>query len=216
MRNISRRDFMRTGAALSVAGFATLLGGCGNTEGASGNAGASAGSAAKAESAASGSGTGSKTLVAFYSAQGHTRAAAQAIADELGADIFEIVPREPYTDDDLDWTQDGSRVNKEHDDESLRDIPLVASAPSNFADYDTVLLGYPIWWAVSAWPTDRFAKDNDFTGKKVITFCTSTSSGLGQSGKLLAEAAGTGDWQDGKRFSSSADEGEIRDWARSL
>lgn len=157
-----------------------------------------------------------KVLVAYYSAQGHTKAVAETLADELGADLFEIVPQEPYSEADLTWTDNNSRVTREHENESLRDTPLVQSAPANFADYDTVLVGYPIWWAVAAWPTDHFATDNDFTGKRVITFCTSSSSGLADSSQLLAQAAGTGAWEDGKRFSSSAPDSEVRAWARQI
>ncbi len=157
-----------------------------------------------------------KVLVAYYSAQGHTKAVAETLADELGADLFEIVPQQPYSAADLNWNDDNSRVSREHDDESLRDVPLAKATPDNFADYDTVLLGYPIWWGIAAWPTDRFATGNDFSGKRVITFCTSSSSGLGNSGQLLANAAGTGNWEDGKRFSSSASDDEVRTWARQI
>ncbi len=166
--------------------------------------------------AASNATSSGKVLVAYYSAQGHTKRVAEAAADELGADLFEIVPAEVYTDDDLNWTNDQSRVTREYEDEGLRDTPLAQTTPDNWADYDTVLLGYPIWWAIAAWPCNHFATDNDFTGKKVIPFCTSASSGLGQSGKLLAEAAGTGDWQDGQRFSSGASDSEVRTWAAGI
>ena len=101
-------------------------------------------------------------------------------------------------------------------DESLRDVPLAQTTPDAWADYDTVLFGYPIWWAIAAWPCDHFATDNDFTGKRVVPFCTSSSSGLGQSGKLLAQAAGTGSWERGQRFSSGASDDEVRSWARGL
>ncbi len=170
-------------------------------------------SASTQETPESGSG---KILVAYYSAQGHTRAVAETAADELGADLFEIVPTQVYSESDLDWTNSSSRVSVEHDNESQRDVPLVKTAPDNWADYDTVLVGYPIWWGIAAWPCDHFAADNNFAGKKVIPFCTSSSSGLGQSGQLLASAAGTGDWQTGQRFSSSASDTEVRTWAKSL
>ena len=91
-----------------------------------------------------------KILVAYYSASGNTKRVAKAIADALDADLFEIVPTVPYTADDLDWTASGSRVNREHDDETLRDIALAETAPANFADYDTVFVGYPIWWGIAA------------------------------------------------------------------
>ena len=195
-----------------------MLSACSSGNGGGAQAGANSASEQQAQDTGSASNVTSagKILVACYSAQGHTKRIAEAAADELGADLFEIVPAEVYTDDDLNWTNDQSRVTREYEDESLRDTPLAQTTPDNWADYDTVLFGYPIWWAIAAWPCDRFATDNDFTGKKVIPFCTSSSSGLGQSGKLLAEAAGTGDWQDGQRFSSGASDSEVRSWAAGI
>ena len=88
----------------------------------------------------------SKVLVVYYSAQNHTEAVAQKIADNLGADTFEIIPKEVYTSDDLDWTDSNSRVSKEHDDTSLRNVELENTEVENWDEYDTVLIGYPIWW----------------------------------------------------------------------
>ena len=79
-----------------------------------------------------------------------------------------------------------------------------------------MILGYPLWWQIAAWPVNQFVENNDFTGKTVIPFCTSASSDIGDSGKLLEKMAGTGDWQDGMRFSSNASEGEIRDWVKEI
>ena len=160
--------------------------------------------------------TGSQTLVVYFSASGSTKAVAETIADELDADIFELVPTQPYSSDDLNWTVSGSRVNREHDDESLRDITLTETTPANWEDYDTVLIGYPIWWGIAAWPVNNFVKDNDFAGKTVIPFCTSSSSGLGQSGTLLEQTANGGTWQSGQRFSSGASSSSVRDWAAGL
>ena len=159
---------------------------------------------------------GGRTLVVYYSASGNTATVAGYIADALGADTFELVPETPYSSDDLNWTVNGSRVNREHDNESLRDIALVADSVDNWDEYDTVFIGYPIWWAIAAWPVNNFVKNNDFTGKTVIPFCTSSSSGLGQSGELLAEMAGTGDWLDGQRFRSGASQSDVTDWVNSL
>lgn len=157
-----------------------------------------------------------KTLVVYYSATNHTEAVAGYIADATGGDLFELEPKEPYTGDDLDWTDADSRVSREHDDESLREVELNSTTVENWDDYDTVFIGYPIWWGIAAWPTDSFVKANDFTGKTVIPFCTSSTSGLGESGELLAEEAGTGEWLDGERFSSDASEDEVREWVESL
>ena len=158
----------------------------------------------------------SKVLVVYYSATGNTKAVANYIADATGGDLFELEPVEPYTDEDLNYNDPDSRVSREHDDESLRDVDLVSTTVDNFGEYTELVLCYPIWWSVSAWPVNQFVKSNDFTGKTVIPFCTSASSGLGDSGKLLEEMAGTGDWQEGKRFSSSASEEEVQDWVKSL
>ena len=157
-----------------------------------------------------------KTLVVYYSASGRTKTVAETIAETAGADLFEIVPDEPYTSEDLDWTNDDSRVSREHDNESLRDVELVKVTPDNWDSYDTSLIGYPIWWGIAAWPVDNFVKGNDFSGKTVIPFCTSSSSGLGQSGTLLEQMAGTGTWQEGQRFSSGASASEVQDWVNSL
>ncbi len=155
-----------------------------------------------------------KTLVVYFSATGNTENAAKIIAQTLNADIFEIVPQEPYTDADLNWNNSNSRVSVEHNDEGKRNVPLVKTTPDNFEQYDTVYIGYPIWWGIAAWPADSFVKSNDFTGKTVIPFCTSASSGLGNSDKLLKDSAGSGNWEAGKRFSSAVTESEIANWVK--
>lgn len=160
--------------------------------------------------------TGGKTLVVYYSATGSTENVATVIADAADADLFELKPVEPYSSDDLDWTNDDSRVTREHENESERVVELVAATVDNWDDYDTVFIGYPIWWGIAAWPVNEFIETNDFTGKTVIPFCTSASSGLGESGQLLEKKAGTGDWQDGQRFSSGASEDDVRSWVDGL
>ena len=160
--------------------------------------------------------TGSNVLVVYFSATGNTEQAAQYIAQATGGDLFQLEPADPYTGEDLDWTADGSRVNQEHEDESLRDVELVADTVDNWDQYDTVFIGYPIWWGIAAWPVDGFVEANDFTGKTVIPFCTSSSSGIGQSGELLAELAGTGDWQEGQRFSSGVSQEDVDGWVSQL
>lgn len=157
-----------------------------------------------------------KTLVVYYSASGNTERVAKDIAEAAGADLFEIVPTEVYTSDDLDWTNPDSRVSREHDDESLRDVPLITTEVPDWDSYDTVFIGYPIWWGIAAWPVDTFVKNNDFTGKTVIPFATSSSSGMGQSGSLLADMAGTGDWQEGQRFSSGVSRDDVQSWVDGL
>lgn len=173
-------------------------------------------SSSEVSSQAQDTGSGSSVLVVYYSATGNTAQAAQYIADTTGGDLFEIQPVEPYTDDDLNWTDDNSRVSQEHADESLRDVELVVDTVDNWEQYDTVFIGYPIWWGIAAWPVDGFVEANDFSGKTVIPFCTSTSSGLGQSGQLLADMAGTGDWQEGMRFRSGASAEDVQAWIEEL
>ena len=155
-------------------------------------------------------------LVVYYSATGNTETVANYIAEATGGDIFEITPAEPYTSDDLNWTDENSRVSREYADESLRDVELTTTQVENWDSYDTVFIGYPIRWGVAAWPVDGFVEANDFTGKTVIPFCTSSSSGLGESGELLAELAASGDWQEGQRFRSSASQEDVNEWVDSL
>ena len=160
--------------------------------------------------------TNKEVLVVYYSAQNHTENGAKKIANNLSADIFEIEPANPYTSDDLNWSNSNSRVSREHDDESLRNVELKNTKVENWDSYDTILIGYPIWWGVAAWPVNNFVKDNDFTGKTVIPFCTSVSSGIGSSGKLLEEMTKTGDWKNGQRFSSSAKDTDIKTFTDSI
>ena len=157
-----------------------------------------------------------KALVVYYSASGNTERVAKDIAEAAGADLFEIVPTEVYTSEDLNWTNPDSRVSREHDDESLRDVPLTTTEVPDWDSYDTVFIGYPIWWGIAAWPVDTFVKNNDFTGKTVIPFATSSSSGMGRSGSLLADMAGTGEWQEGQRFSSGVSSDDVQSWVNGL
>ena len=159
---------------------------------------------------------GGNTLVVYFSATGHTEAVAGYIADATGADVFVIEPAEPYTSDDLRWTDESSRVVQEYEDESLRDVELVSADVPDWDSYDTVFIGYPIWWGIAAWPVSSFVSANDFSGKTVIPFCTSSSSGLGQSGELLEQAAGSGTWLEGMRFRSSVSESDVAEWIESL
>ena len=155
-------------------------------------------------------------LVVYYSATGYTKAAAGVIAEAASADIFELTPTEPYTDADLNWRDENSRSSLEHANPAMRNVELIASTPDNWEDYDTVFIGYPIWWGIAAWPVDTFIKANDFTGKTVIPFCTSSSSGLGESGELLSVMAGTGNWQPGIRFRSGVSDEDVRAWVSEL
>ena len=159
---------------------------------------------------------GSRVLVAYFSATGNTEAVAGYIAQATGGDLFEITPADPYTVDDLNWTDENSRVVYEYENPDERDTELAADTPDGWEDYDVVFLGYPIWWYDAAWPVDGFVEANDFTGKTVIPFCTSSSSGLGESGSRLAELADAGDWLEGQRFPSSASQADVEAWVDGL
>lgn len=157
-----------------------------------------------------------KILVVYYSATGSTERVANVIAEATDADMFELEPVEPYTSEDLNWNDENSRVVYEHDNVSARTVALTATTVDGWDEYDTVFIGYPIWWGIAAWPVDGFVEANDFTGKTVIPFCTSASSGLGESGELLAQLAGTGDWLAGERFSSGASAETVQAWVADL
>ena len=210
MKNkISRRQFLQVAGASAAA---LLLASCSGNSASS----VSSSSAAASSEAASTVTTTGKTLVVYFSATGTTQGVAQTIADTVGADLFEVVPSDPYTSDDLNWTNNDSRVSREHNDEGLRAVALESTGVDGWDNYDTVFIGYPIWWGIAAWPMSSFVAVNDFTGKTVIPFCTSTSSGIGQSGDLLAELADAGTWLDGQRFSGSASRETVQQWVDSL
>lgn len=217
---MSRRSFVIGMAAMGLAGMsAAFLSACGaSPSGAASGAGAAEGAsgATQADAGTLGEGAKGRILVAYFSGTGHTRRVAEEVASDLGADVFEIVPANPYTDEDLDFNNSDSRVVREYQDESQRDTELAANAPDDFDDYDTVLVGYPIWWGDSAWAMRHFASENDFSGKRVYPFCTSYSSGVGSSDTGLASLAGTGDWQPGRRFDQDVDLSEVQDWAAGL
>ena len=158
----------------------------------------------------------SRVLVAYFSATGNTESVANTIADLTGGDLFEITPADPYTSDDLNWTDENSRVVYEYENPEARDVELAEDTVDNWDEYDVVFIGYPIWWGIAAWPVNSFVEANDFTGKTVIPFCTSSSSGLGQRGDLLEELAGTGNWLEGQRFRGNTSEAEIQTWLDSL
>ena len=208
---MKRRDFLKLSAAAALTGMAAA---CGASP-AAGASSAPASSAASSAAASSGAGTG-RTLVACYSATGHTAAVAGYIADATGADLFLLQPVDPYTDEELDYNDSGSRVSQEHADPSLQTVELEAVTPEGWADYDTVFVGYPIWWGRAGWPVTGFVTGNDFSGKRVTPFYTSASSGLGSSAENLAQLAGSGDWQEGMRFSASASESDVAEWLAGL
>lgn len=161
-----------------------------------------------------------KTLVIYYSAQGHTKRAAEIIAKTLNAELFEIPLNKPYTKEDLDWTNPESRCNREWNLEIERDeAPKTAEVP-DWADYDTVIIGYPIWYGYAAFPVATFMAGRDFKGKTVYPFCTSHSSEVGDSDlklkHIIMPPLDKVGWHDAVRFFQDAPESKFVDWAKSL
>ena len=158
-----------------------------------------------------------KILVVYYSATGTTERLANIIAKEMKADIFVLKPKQPYTSADLNWSNKNSRVVKEHElGVNNVSVELETTKVPKFDTYDTVFIGYPIWWGEAAWVVDEFVKNNNFTGKSVVTFCTSISTGTGESRKRLEKLAKTGNWVTGERFPSSFSEVSVKAWLKGL
>jgi len=155
-----------------------------------------------------------KALVVYFSATSNTEAAAEKIAKITGADLYEILAKEPYSDDDLNWHDSDSRSTKEQNDSSVR--PEIGSEPLSLEGYTTIYVGYLIWWGEEPRILDTFVESYDFSGITMIPFCTSSSSGIGRSGKNLAEHAGSGNWLDGARFASNVSEETLASWIEGL
>ena len=155
-----------------------------------------------------------KVLVAYFSCTGTTGGVARKLANVTGGDLYEIVPTEPYTAEDLDYGDRSNRATYEQDHPDSR--PKIGSKRVDLAGYTTLYLGYPIWWGMAPRILCTFVESYDFTGITVIPFCTSGSSGIGASGSDLAKLAGTGNWLNGARHSGSISESELRDWVNSM
>ncbi len=166
------------------------------------------------ETAETGDTSEGKTLVAYFSCTGNTKGVAEKIASELGADIYEIVPEEPYTDADLDYNDSSTRATREQGDDSCR--PAISGSVENMEGYETVFIGYPIWWGQAPKIMYTFMESYDFAGKTVVPFCTSGSSGIGPSVENLAKSAPDANWLDGRRFSGGASDNDIESWLNGL
>lgn len=156
----------------------------------------------------------SHILVVYFSATGTTRGVAEKLAEGLSADLYEIVPEEPYTDADLNWNDSSSRTSIETEDLACR--PAIAGELPDLTPWDTILIGYPIWWGDVPRIVSNFVENVDLTDKNLAVFFTSGGSGLGSSMKHLEEQAGAGTWLEGKRFSSRTTVEELTEWATSL
>ena len=157
---------------------------------------------------------GGKTLVAYFSCTGTTRGVAKKLAKVTGADLYEIAPAEPYTDEDLDYGDDSTRATWEQNHPETR--PKLGGKALKLKGYTTLYLGYPIWWGMAPRIMCTFVERYNFAGITVIPFCTSGSSGIGDSGDELARLAGTGTWLKGARHSGSISEKELRAWVEGL
>lgn len=155
-----------------------------------------------------------KTLVAYFSASGVTAKAAKKLADAADADLFEIVPVQPYTRADLNWMDKKSRSSLEMNDRGCR--PAIASRLSDVRQYDRVFVGFPVWWYREPSIIDTFLEQYDFAGKTLIPFCTSGGSGLGETAENFRRLAPGATVLEGKRLSHRDSEASLRAWADSL
>ena len=156
----------------------------------------------------------SNVLVAYFSATNHTKNIAEHLADGLNADLYEITPEDPYTDADLNYNDNNSRTTIEMNDESSR--PAIGGTVDNMDQYDVVFVGYPIWWGKAPKIMRTFVESYDFSGKTVIPFCTSASSGIGASASDLETLTSGAAWLEGHRFSGSDSEENVMQWAKGL
>lgn len=159
-------------------------------------------------------GQGKDTLVVYFSATGTTKGVAEKIAAATDADMYEIVPAEPYSSADLDWNDDDSRTTTEMNDKNAR--PEIGSGDVSLEGYSRVYIGYPIWWGDAPRIMSTFVEKYDFEGKTVIPFCTSGGSGIGKSGYNLKEQAGSGNWLAGDKLDSDISEEELKTWINGL
>ena len=151
-----------------------------------------------------------RMLVVYFSATGNTESLAQTIAEVTGADIYEIVPEEPYTSEDLNYSNDGCRANQEMNDPDAR--PAIAGGIENMDEYDTILLGYPIWWGTMPRIINTFLDTYDLSGKTIMPFCTSGSSGITASVSSIRSICADSDVTDGMRGTSSTSEAQVEEW----
>lgn len=154
-----------------------------------------------------------KKLVAYFSASGVTRTAAERLAKAAGADLFEIKPAVSYTRADLDWTNKKSRSSVEMSNQNSR--PEIAETLSNMTDYDTVFIGFPIWWYVAPTIINTFVENYDFSGKTIVPFATSGGSGMGKTVEVLKTLCPTANWEKGKMLNRVSEQ-ELKTWLNSF
>ena len=155
-----------------------------------------------------------RVLVAYFSATNVTEGVAESIADAMHASLYEIVPEEPYTEEDLNYDQENSRSTIEMKDSTAR--PAISGSVENMEQYHIIFLGYPIWWGEAPRILDTFVESYDFSGKIIVPFCTSASSALGSSASQLESLTEGAQWLAGQRFSGSSSREEIEQWLNGL
>ncbi len=156
----------------------------------------------------------SKILTAYFSASGVTAGLAKKLSDAVGSDLYEIKPQVRYTDADLDWRDPKSRSSIEMKDKSFR--PPVEGRVADIDRYDTIFIGFPIWWYVAPTIINTFLEQYDLSGKTIIPFATSGSSGMGSTNAELAPSCKGANLKDGRRFDANADTAELKAWAEKL
>lgn len=157
---------------------------------------------------------GTKILVAYFSATNTTEGVAEHIANGLSADLYEIVPEKPYTDADLNYSDNNSRSTLEMNDPSAR--PAISGSVENMEQYDIVFIGYPIWWGDAPRIVSTFMESYDFSGKTIVPFCTSGGSGIGSSVSNLEQLTSGAVWLDGRRLSGSDSQDTVMEWVNGL
>ena len=155
-----------------------------------------------------------KVLVAYFSATGTTKGVAEHIANGLNADIYEIVPEDPYTDADLNYNDNNSRTTIEMNDPNAR--PAISGSVENMGQYDIIFVGYPIWWGEAPRIVSTFMESYDFSGKTIVPFCTSGGSGIGSSASNLERLTSGATWLDGRRLNGSDSQDTVMEWVNSL
>lgn len=155
-----------------------------------------------------------KTLVAYFSASGTTKKLAKKLAEAIDADLFEIQPKIPYSPQDLNWNDKNSRSTIEMKDRSSR--PAIENNVEDMEQYDTIFVGFPIWWYIAPTIINTFLEQYDLTGKKIIPFATSGGSGMGKTNENLKDSCKGAELLEGRRFSYSAGEAELKSWAENI
>ena len=157
---------------------------------------------------------GTNVLVAYFSATNTTEGVAEHIANGLNADIYEIIPEEPYTDADLNYSDNNSRSTIEMNDPTVR--PAISGSVDNMEQYDIVFIGYPIWWGEAPRIVSTFMESYDFTGKTIVPFCTSGGSGMGSSASNLEQLTSGAEWLSGRRLNGSDSQDTVMEWVNGL